>query len=187
MLIDEVTIQAIAGHGGKGGVFFSKNFMTLGPTGGSGGRGGSVYAEGVSDIGVLSQFRYEKVIRAKDGEDGKKALNDGTAGKEVTVSLPVGTVIHNITNGTTIEITKIGERVCLAEGGWGGKGNFKFRSSRDTTPRKSQPGLPGEEFHLRLELKLIADVGLLAAGLPPAFGVVAVLSAAPGLACPANE
>lgn len=164
MLIDEVEIRVRAGHGGKGGVYFNRIRMALGPTGADGGRGGSVYFEGVSDIGALSQFRFEKVITAPDGEAGKAQNNDGADGKDVIIYIPVGTVIYNKERHLAQEIVKIGERILVAKGGLGGKGNFKFRSSTNTSPKESQPGLPGEEFILRLELKLIADVGLV--GLP---------------------
>lgn len=166
MLIDDVTIKVQAGNGGRGGVYFNKNLMALGPTGGRGGNGGSVYLEGVSDLGALKQFRYKKEIVADDGENGKKQLNDGTAGKDIILKVPVGTVIHNLTRKTDKEVTKIGEKVLIAEGGFGGHGNYHFRSGKNTSPRQFQSGIPGEKFAVRLELKLIADVGLI--GLPNA-------------------
>lgn len=164
MLIDDITIHVIAGHGGKGAVAFNKNMMALGPAGGSGGVGGSVYAEGVADIGALRNFRYKKDWRAEDGQNGKMQFNDGHAGEDVMFRVPVGTVIHNLTTGEEKEIVRIGERTLLAKGGRGGKGNFHYRSSTNTSPTQSQPGLPGEEFDMRFELKLIADVGFV--GLP---------------------
>lgn len=177
MLIDDVTIKVSAGKGGKGSVAFNKNMLSLGPVGGSGGRGGSVYAEGISDLSALGQFRYKKVLAAENGMDGRDQFKDGHDGKDLILKVPVGTVINNLTvlNDTSefgkytetpvkTEITKIGERILLAKGGKGGKGNFHFRSSRNTSPRQFQPGLPGEEFGFRLELKLIADVGFV--GLP---------------------
>ena len=166
MLIDDVTIKVRAGKGGKGSVAFNKNMMALGPTGGSGGKGGSVYLEGVSDLNALSQFRYKKDIAAEDGEGGKKQLNDGSDGKDCILRIPVGTVIREKETGRTQEVLKVGQRILIAKGGLGGKGNFHFRSSRNTTPMQSQGGLPGESFTLRLELKLIADVGFI--GLPNA-------------------
>src|SRR3989344_2236947 len=159
MLIDEVTISGRAGNGGRGAVAFNSTLRSLGPTGGSGGRGGSVYAEGTSDLSVLAQFRFKKDLAAENGMDGQPQFRDGHNGKDLVLRLPVGTVIKNLGNGSETEITKIGERMSLAEGGNGGKGNFHFRSSRNTTPREFQPGLPGESFEFRLELKLIADVG----------------------------
>ncbi len=164
MLIDEAQIQVKAGHGGKGGVYFQRIRMALGPTGADGGRGGDVYFEGVSDIGALSQFRFSKKISAEDGENGKAQNNDGADGRDMIVKIPVGTVIFNTERHLAHEVIKIGERVRVAKGGLGGKGNYKFRSSTNTSPKQSQGGLPGEEFTLRLELKLIADVGLV--GLP---------------------
>lgn len=164
MLIDEVEIKVKAGHGGKGGVYFNRIRMALGPTGADGGRGGSIYFEGVSDIGALSQFRFEKVVMAPDGEAGKAQNNDGADGGDMVIHIPVGTVIFNKERHLAQEIVKIGERILVAKGGLGGRGNYKFRSSTNTSPQQSQPGLPGEEFVLKLELKLIADVGLV--GLP---------------------
>ena len=166
MLIDDVTIKVKAGDGGKGAVAFNKNLMSLGPTGGSGGKGGSVYFEGVSDLGALSQFRYKKDVEAAHGADGRGQFRDGQDGKDLVIKVPVGTAIHKIETGETEEILKIGEKILIAKGGLGGKGNFHFRSSRNTTPKQFQPGLPGENFTVKLELKLIADVGLI--GLPNA-------------------
>lgn len=166
MLVDDIEIRVAGGHGGRGAVAFERNKLAQGPTGGSGGHGGSVYAEGVSDIGALAQFRFEKERRAENGENGKRQYNDGHRGKDIVLKLPVGTVIHNLTTGFDQEIVKIGEQVLVAKGGLGGKGNFLFRSSVNTSPREYQLGLPGENFKLRLELKLIADVGFV--GLPNA-------------------
>lgn len=164
MLIDDVTIQVGAGDGGKGAVAFNKNLLSLGPAGGSGGNGGSVYFEGIADIDGLRQFRHKKVFDAGRGEDGRGQFRDGHTGQDLILKIPVGTVIHNLDNNTDIELVKIGERILIAKGGHGGKGNFLFRSPHDTSPRRFQRGTPGESFRLRLELKLIADVGFV--GLP---------------------
>ncbi|OGZ46602.1 MAG: hypothetical protein A3J54_01005 [Candidatus Ryanbacteria bacterium RIFCSPHIGHO2_02_FULL_45_13b] len=166
MLIDEITITVTSGKGGRGGVAFSTIKMSLGPTGGNGGKGGSVYVEGISDLGALSQFRYKKDIEAKNGADGKAQFSDGPDAPDVILRIPVGTVIRVIETQETKELLKIGERILIAKGGRGGKGNYKFRSPKNTTPREFQPGLSGEHFTLKLELKLIADVGLI--GLPNA-------------------
>ncbi len=166
MLIDEITIKISAGKGGKGAVAFNKNLKSLGPVGGSGGDGGNVYAVGVSDLGALGQFRFKKELSAEDGMDGRGQFRDGNAGKDFVLKLPVGTIIHNIADGEDIEMEKIGARILLAKGGLGGRGNFHFRSSVNTSPKEFQPGIPGESFELRLELKLIADVGFV--GLPNA-------------------
>ncbi len=164
MLIDDVTIRISAGHGGKGSAAFNKTLMSLGPAGGSGGKGGSVYAEGISDLSGLGQFRFKKEFTAEDGEDGRGQFRDGHVGKDLILKLPVGTIAHNLTNGTDIEIAKVGERILLAKGGIGGKGNFQFRSATNTSPTQTQGGRPGESFEFRLELKFIADVGFV--GLP---------------------
>lgn len=166
MLIDEVKIRVSAGHGGKGSVAFNKNMMSLGPAGGSGGKGGSVYAEGVSDLSALGKFRFKKEFRAENGQDGRDQFRDGHTGKDLVLKLPVGTVIHNLTTGDDISIEKTGEQIFLAKGGIGGRGNFQFKSSRNTSPRQSDAGRPGESFEMRLELKFIADVGFV--GFPNA-------------------
>lgn len=166
MLTDDVKIKVTAGSGGKGAVAFNTNLKSLGPTGGTGGKGGSVFAVGVSDISALRQFRFKKEFEAENGRDGRGQFRDGHDGKDLVLTLPVGTVVHNLTTHEDVSIEKIGERVLIAKGGLGGRGNFHFRSSRNTSPRESRPGVPGESFELRLELKLIADVGLV--GLPNA-------------------
>lgn len=166
MLIDDVTISVAAGDGGRGAVAFNKNKMSLGPAGGSGGNGGSVYCEGVSDLSALRQFRFKKNLEAADGGNGGGQFVDGHTGKDLILPVPVGTVIHNLDNGEEQEIAVIGQRALMAKGGHGGKGNFLFRAPHRTTPRLFQKGLPGEKFALRLELKLIADVGLI--GFPNA-------------------
>ena len=161
MLIDDVTIKVQAGHGGKGGVYFNSNLMSLGPTGGRGGNGGNVYVEGVSDLGALRQFRYKKKFLPKTARTERKKLNDGTAGEDIILKVPVGTVLHNLDAGKDKEITKVGEKILIAAGGFGDHGNYHFRSGKNTSPRQFQPGLPGEAFTLCMELKLIADVGLV--------------------------
>lgn len=145
---------------------FNKNLKSLGPAGGSGGDGGSIYAEGVSDFSALNQFRYKKDLSAENGMDGRSQFRDGHDGKDLILKVPIGTVIHNLNSKSEVEITKIGEKTLIAKGGKGGKGNFHFRSSTNTSPTQFQPGETGEEFELRLELKLIADIGLV--GLPNA-------------------
>lgn len=166
MLIDDLTIRVISGKGGDGIVAFSGNKMSLGPTGGSGGDGGSVYFEGVSDLSALNRLRNQKVFEAENGFNGRRQLNDGTRGKDLIIQIPVGTVIHNLTTGYDQEIVKIGEQLLAAPGGHGGKGNFHFRDSKNTSPIQFQKGLPGQKLEIRLELKMIADVGII--GLPNA-------------------
>jgi GTP-binding protein len=166
MLIDDVTIDVKAGNGGDGAVAFNRNMMELGPTGATGGNGGSVWCIGTADIGALSRFRNTKEAHAANGEVGGAQYRDGQDGADLEFPVPVGTVVHNLTTGTTVEVTTIGDRVLLAQGGKGGKGNFHFRSATNTSPRRQKNGKPGEHFDIRLELKLIADVGLV--GLPNA-------------------
>ena len=123
MLIDDVTITVAAGHGGMGAVAFNTNLMSLGPAGGSGGLGGSVFVEGVSDLSALNNFRYRKVHKAKDGENGRPQFKDGHDGVDITLKVPVGTVIHFLTKrshteagshetkeGEEREIVRVGER-----------------------------------------------------------------------------
>ena len=166
MLLDEVKLKVAAGAGARGGVAFNKLKMAQGPTGGNGGKGGSIFFEGVSDLNALIQFRHQKELQAKDGEPGRGNFVDGKDGPDLIFKIPIGTVIHNLTTGQDEEMIRIGQRLLIAKGGAGGKGNFKFRSSTNTTPKEFQPGLPGESFALELELKLIADIGLI--GLPNA-------------------
>ena len=164
MLIDDVKIKVKAGDGGCGAVGFNKTKMNLGPTGANGGGGGSIYLEGVSDIGALKQFHYKKELKAENGRNGRVKLDNGADGKDLILKVPVGVVAHNLSTGQNLEIISIGQRLLIAKGGRGGKGNFEFRSSINTSPKEFEQGFPGEECELRLELKLIADVGFI--GLP---------------------
>lgn len=166
MVIDDITIHVKSGKGGNGLVAFNINLRTLGPTGGSGGRGGNVYVEGVMDLSALNRLRHQKVFEAENGNNGRKQLNDGKAGSDLIIRVPIGTVIHNLTAETNQEIVTLGERILIVRGGRGGKGNFHFRGPENTSPKEFQYGQPGEEFNIRLELKLIANVGLI--GLPNA-------------------
>ena len=166
MIIDDVTIIVAGGKGGNGVVRFNKTKMSLGPTGGSGGDGGDVYMKGVSNLDALKQFRFRKDNIAKNGQDGKFQLNDGKAAEDLILLVPVGTIIHNLDNGRDIEIVKIGQTELIAKGGKGGRGNFLFRSATNTTPKEFGKGASGQSFNMRLELKMIADVGLI--GLPNA-------------------
>ena len=166
MLIDDITICVRSGNGGDGNVAFNATKMSLGPTGGSGGNGGSVFFEGVSDLNVLNRLRHQKMFEAENGQRGRRQLNDGNTGKDLVIPVPVGTVIHNLTTGVDKEITKIGQKILSVQGGLGGKGNFHFRGPENTSPRQFQHGLAGQEITVRLELKLIADIGII--GLPNA-------------------
>jgi GTP-binding protein len=166
MLIDDVTIKVSGGRGGSGAAYFSNIMMQLGPTGGSGGNGGGVFLEGTPNLDSLSVFRYKKEFKAEKGDDGRQRCSDGRRGKDTVLKIPIGTVVTNFNTGEVKEILKTGQKIIVAEGGRGGKGNFLFRSSKNTSPTQFQEGKPGEIFRLRLELKLIADIGLI--GLPNA-------------------
>jgi GTP-binding protein len=164
MLTDDVKIEVYSGKGGDGKVHFDNNKFGKGPTGGDGGKGGDVYFIGVSNIGALNKFRGKKIHKAENGKDGNQQKKNGMQGEALVLTVPVGTVIHDLKTGEKQEITKIDEKIKLAEGGRGGRGNFYFRSSRNTTPREAEDGNSGDCLDLRLELKLIADAGLI--GLP---------------------
>ena len=166
MLIDDVKITVYAGKGGAGEVAWSRIKLQKGPMGGDGGKGGSVYAVGVSNLGALNQFRYIKDIKAENGKAGEGYLRRGQTGSDKFINVPVGTVIHFLDKDQKIEITKIGEKELLAKGGNGGWGNYRFQSSTNRSPKNVNPGLPGETVKLRLELKMMADIGLI--GLPNA-------------------
>lgn len=166
MIVDDIKLNIQAGRGGDGIVAFNTTKMSLGPTGGSGGHGGSVYFIGISDLSALNRLKHKKILKAQDGFRGRRQLHDGTTGKDLIIPVPVGTVIHNLTDGITDEVVKVNQKILSAKGGRGGKGNFHFRGPRNTSPREFQPGLDGEVFDIRLELKLIADIGLV--GLPNA-------------------
>src|SRR3990167_6724438 len=128
MIIDDVTIKVSSGTGGRGAVAFSNVKMSKGPTGGSGGKGGDVYLEGVSDLSALNQLRFKKELKAGNGENGRIQFRDGHTGPDIVFPVPVGTVIHNLDTDKDQEMVKIGERILVAKGGRGGKGNFLFRS-----------------------------------------------------------
>jgi GTP-binding protein len=166
MFVDEAQLHIKAGHGGPGKVCFSTIPRNMGPTGGNGGNGGSVYIEGVSDLSALRQYRFKKDFFAQDGVRGGEANRTGAAGEDLILKVPIGTVVRDLTTKKVFEVTKGGEKVLIAKGGKGGKGNFEFRSSKNPSPEYAQPGLPGEEFEATFELQLIADVGLI--GLPNA-------------------
>ena len=163
MLLDNVDVTFKAGDGGNGIVSFKK--IGRGPDGGNGGRGGDLYITISSDLTLLNQFSRKDLIEAERGIDGGNNKRQGKKGQDVNVILPVGTsLINKDTNETIIELTKVGQVIKLLEGGDGGLGNFEFRSARNTTPMHSQKGQLGKILHLTLNLKLIADYGLI--GLP---------------------
>ena len=167
--VDEARIKVQAGHGGRGSVSFRREkFVPFGgPDGGDGGHGGSVYLKAVPGINTLVDFRVERTYKAQSGEAGSGNDCTGAGGSDLYVSVPAGTVIRDIDTGEQLgDLLSVGDCLLVARGGKGGWGNARFKSSTNRAPRQFGPGLPGEKRALELELKLIADVGLL--GLPNA-------------------
>ena len=167
--VDEALIDVSAGHGGAGCVSFRREkFIPFGgPNGGNGGRGGSVYAVADVNLNTLVDFRYTRRFEADNGEPGRGSDQFGAAGADIVLRMPVGSIVIDADTGERLcELLEPGERVLLAKGGDGGFGNLHFKSSTNRSPRQKTPGWPGEARHLRLELRVLADVGLL--GMPNA-------------------
>jgi len=167
--VDEATIKVSAGHGGRGAVGFRREkFIPFGgPDGGDGGKGADIYLEGVEGINTLADFRFKRAFRGPNGQPGGSADCTGAGGEDLIVPVPIGTVVTDIDTQEELgDVTQPGQRLLVAKGGKGGWGNARFKSSTNRTPRKAMPGLPGEKRDLRLEMKVMADVGLL--GLPNA-------------------
>ncbi len=167
--IDEATITVQSGAGGRGCVSFrrEKFIPRGGPDGGDGGKGGNVIFIATSGKRTLYQFRFKKNIKAKNGSHGQGKRKTGKNGGDITINLPEGTLITNADTGQIIkDMISPGETFVVARGGRGGQGNARFKTSTNRTPRFAQPGEPGETLKLKLELKLLADVGII--GLPNA-------------------
>ena len=167
--IDEAKIEVIAGNGGNGVASLrrEKHKPNGGPDGGDGGRGGSVYAIADENLNTLIDFRFTKKHLAQNGEKGGSSDCYGAGGDDITLKMPVGTMIFDAESGELLhDLAQVGQTVLLATGGQGGLGNIHFKSSVNRTPRQCTPGTEGERFALRLELKVLADVGLL--GMPNA-------------------
>ena len=167
--VDEATIRVQAGNGGRGCVSFRREkFVPFGgPDGGDGGDGGSVYLRAEAGINTLVDFRIARTYRAAHGEAGSGRDCTGKGGADLVIPVPVGTVVHDVDTREMIgDLTTPTQTLLVAKGGRGGWGNTRFKSSTNRAPRQHGPGLPGERRQLMLELKLIADVGLL--GLPNA-------------------
>jgi GTP-binding protein len=167
--IDEAKILVIAGKGGNGVASFrrEKYIPMGGPDGGDGGRGGSIYVVADRNINTLIDYRYTRKFLAQNGENGRGSDCYGKGGEDITLHMPVGTVISDAVDGDVLaDLDKDGKRVLLAQGGKGGLGNIHFKSSTNRSPRQCTKGEQGEEKELKLELKVLADVGLL--GLPNA-------------------
>jgi GTP-binding protein len=166
---DEARIEVIAGKGGDGSASFRREKFVPrgGPDGGDGGRGGSILAVADSNLNTLIDYRYTRIFRAKAGENGRGRDQNGRGAEDVILRVPVGTVIRDAASGEVIaDLAKDGERALLAKGGRGGLGNLNFKSSVNRAPRKFTPGEAGEAKHLEMELRVLADVGLL--GMPNA-------------------
>ena len=166
---DEARIEVLAGAGGDGSASFrrEKSVPRGGPDGGDGGRGGSVYALADSNLNTLIDFRYTRIFRAKPGDNGRGRDQYGKGADDIILRVPVGTVIKDAESGEVIaDLARDGERALLAKGGKGGIGNIHFKSSTNRAPRQFTRGEPGEQKNLEMELRVLADVGLL--GMPNA-------------------
>ena len=168
-LVDEAEITVTAGNGGNGCVGFRREkFIPLGgPDGGDGGNGGDVWLQADENLNTLVDFRHQRQFKAQRGENGMGSQMYGKGGEDKVITVPVGTVVVNVDTDETIgDLTRHGDRLLVARGGKGGLGNMHFKSSTNRSPRQSTSGEEGEERLLKLELKLLADVGLL--GFPNA-------------------
>ncbi|NMH87749.1 GTPase ObgE [Flavivirga algicola] len=167
--VDYVKMYVASGNGGKGSTHLhrEKYIEKGGPDGGDGGRGGHVILRGNSNLWTLLHLKFKKHIQAGHGEHGSKGRSTGADGEDVYLEVPLGTVVRDTETDTVLlEITEHGEEKIIVEGGKGGLGNWHFKSSTNQTPRYAQPGLPLEEKYVTLELKILADVGLV--GFPNA-------------------
>lgn len=167
--IDEATIKIYAGDGGNGAATFRREKYEPdgGPSGGDGGRGGSVYVVADRNINTLVDYRYTRTFRAERGENGRSSDCYGKGGEDLALRVPVGTVITDKATGRVLaDLAEHDQKVLLAKGGNGGLGNIHFKSSINRAPRQCTPGEEGEQFELYMELKVLADVGLL--GMPNA-------------------
>src|SRR5688572_19133339 len=167
--VDEAIVKVRAGHGGRGAIGFRREkFVPFGgPDGGDGGDGGNVWLRAQEGVNTLVDYRVQRTFRAQNGQPGGGQDCTGKSGDDLVVPMPVGTVVIDDDTGESLgDLSKAGQTLLVAKGGKGGWGNQRFKSSTNRTPRQSGPGLPGEERVLRVELRLLADVGLL--GLPNA-------------------
>ncbi|WP_400081013.1 GTPase ObgE [Winogradskyella sp. R77965] len=167
--VDYVKMHVSSGNGGKGSSHLhrEKYIQKGGPDGGDGGRGGHVILRGNSNLWTLIHLKFKRHIRAGHGAHGSSGRSTGADGEDAYLEVPLGTVVRDTeTNAVLFEITEDGEEKIVAEGGMGGRGNWHFKSSVNQTPRYAQPGIPLEERHITLELKILADVGLV--GFPNA-------------------
>ena len=167
--VDYVKLHVSSGKGGKGSMHLhrEKFIEKGGPDGGDGGRGGHVIMRGNSNLWTLYNYKFKRHFRAEHGEHGSKSRSTGADGADVYMDVPLGTLVRDReTNDVIFEITEDGEERIIAKGGMGGRGNWHFKTPTNQTPRYAQPGTPGEEIDIILELKVLADVGLV--GFPNA-------------------
>ena len=166
--VDEATIKVKAGDGGNGCVSFrrEKYIEYGGPDGGDGGDGGSVYLLGDENQSTLADFRHIRLFEAQRGKNGASRNMTGASGEDTIIPVPVGTIVHDDETNEQIGDLQQGQKLLVARGGFHGLGNLRYKSSTNRAPRESKPGTEGELRHLRLEMKVLADVGLL--GLPNA-------------------
>ena len=167
--VDYIKLYACSGNGGKGSVHLHREkYITKGgPDGGDGGRGGHVIFRGNENLWTLHHLKFKKHFRAGHGEHGSKSRSTGADGTDVFAEVPLGTIVRDTeTNAILFEITEHNQEVILCEGGKGGRGNWHFKSPTNQTPRYAQPGMPSEEKYVTVELKILADVGLV--GFPNA-------------------
>lgn len=174
--VDEMEFYMRAGKGGDGVVrwLHEKGKEFSGPAGGNGGKGGDIYAVASRDLGLLARYRNTKEFLSENGGDGESSSRHGKNGEDLFIEFPIGSVITNKETGRQIELLKEGDKALLLSGGRGGLGNEHFKGSRNTTPRESTPGAKGEEANFSIELRLIADFGLI--GFPNA-GKTSLLNA----------
>ncbi len=181
MFIDKAVVEIVAGNGGDGAIAFRREACVEkgGPSGGDGGRGGSIYFVGDNNVNTLLEFKYKRKIKADDGQNGMTKKCYGRKGEDVFVRVPLGTIVYDVTNDYIIaDINEINQKVLIAKGGRGGRGNCHFVSSRHQAPEIAENGEFGERITVRLELKLLADVGFVGFPSVGKSSLLSVISAA---------
>ncbi|TXD40814.1 GTPase ObgE [Lujinxingia vulgaris] len=181
MFVDEAKVEVRAGRGGDGALAFRREKFVPrgGPAGGDGGRGGSVIVRATHNANTLADYRHRRTVRAEDGRPGGGDNKTGRNGEDAWIEVPVGTLIHDAKTGELLaDLMEDGEEFVVAKGGDGGQGNARFATSTNRAPRRHTPGFAGEERLLRLELKLIADIGLVGFPSVGKSTIISVISSA---------